>query len=86
VTIPETALIFAGIPAAIYGAIAGLTMLASRPRPRVAPYQLGGRWNHAALLWTAADEAALPAGSTAHGGHHSADAADVIGGRASGRY
>lgn len=85
-TIAETLLVFLGIPLGIYVLIAGYSLLTSKRRPRYAEYRLGAPWNHSPVLWTAADEVAASAGH-AHG-HAAIEAAgaELIGGRASGRF
>lgn len=83
VTIPETTLIYVGIPAAVTAVIAGVTMLTSKGRVRPAQYRLDQPWEHAPLLWTAADEVAGFGAAHGHSGH--GDHVE-IGGWASGRY
>ncbi len=89
-SILETVLIFVGIPAVIYGVIAGLSFL-SKPYPGQKPahFALGDKWTSDPVLWSATDEV------TVFGHHvdpHAAHAAiesaesDLIGGRASGKF
>ncbi len=100
VSILETVLIFGGIPLVIYGAIAGLSYL-GKPLAGEKPahYDLGQQWTSAPVLWSATDEVTSAVhherAEEAHGGHaephghHAAiDApkAELIGGRASGKF
>ncbi|MFI6172513.1 hypothetical protein ACIBCN_37440 [Nocardia sp. NPDC051052] len=92
-SILETVLVFLGIPLVIYGAIAGLTYL-GKPLAGAKPahYDLGQQWTAEPVLWSATDEV------TSTGHHNSADAshghhaaieatqAELIGGRASGKF
>ncbi|PXX59825.1 hypothetical protein DFR70_111210 [Nocardia tenerifensis] len=100
-SILETVLIFAGIPLVIYGAIAGLSYL-GKPLPGEKPahYELGQRWTAAPVLWSATDEVTSAVhheraeeshdhhAETSHGHHAAIDAptAELIGGRASGKF
>lgn len=81
-SILETVLIFGGIPLVIYGAIAGLSYL-GKPLPGEKPahYELGQPWTQDPVLWSATDEVI---GHGHHGGHGAA--AELIGGRASGKF
>lgn len=85
-TIPDTTLIYVGIPAAIYAVIGIVSVLSAPKKPRPADYRLGEQWTHAPLLWTAVDE--VTAGGGGAHGHAAVDAgsASPIGGRASGRF
>lgn len=82
-SILETTLIFGVTPAVIVGIIGALTYL-SRKQPGldVTPYRLTDKWTREPLLWSATDEV------TPHSGHgaHGIDAADSIGGSASGKW
>lgn len=91
-SILETVLIFGGIPLVVYGAIAGLSYL-GKPfaGDKPAHFDLGQKWTQPPVLWSATDEV------TGHGHHSSgashdehaaleAPAADLIGGRASGKF
>ncbi|WP_069166974.1 aa3-type cytochrome oxidase subunit CtaJ [Nocardia altamirensis] len=90
-SILETVLIFLGIPLVIYGAIAGLSYL-GKPYAgdKPAHFDLGQQWTQAPVLWSATDEVT----STGHHeaashGHHAAieaNQAELIGGRASGKF
>lgn len=90
-SILETVLIFVGIPLVIYGVIAGLSFL-GKPLAGEKPahYDLGQQWTAAPVLWSATDEVTGSGhhDSGSHGSHaaiESADA-DLIGGRASGKF
>ncbi|MBF6133123.1 hypothetical protein IU501_08930 [Nocardia otitidiscaviarum] len=91
-SILQTVLIFVGIPLAIYLVIAGLSFL-GKPLPGKKPehFELGDTWTQGPVLWSATDEV-TGAGhhdtAESHGNHaaiESADA-DLIGGRASGKF
>ncbi|NKY49182.1 aa3-type cytochrome oxidase subunit CtaJ [Nocardia vermiculata] len=90
-SILETVLIFLGIPLVIYAVIAGLSFL-GKPLPGEKPvhYDLGKKWTSAPVLWSATDEVTLSVAQAAHAshGHHAAieSGADLIGGRASGKF
>ncbi|RJO70127.1 hypothetical protein D5S18_27980 [Nocardia panacis] len=89
-SILETVLIFAGIPLVVYGVIAGLSFL-GKPLAGAKPthYDLGQKWTAAPVLWSATDEVT---GSghhdVSHGSHAAIEsaAAELIGGRASGKF
>lgn len=90
-SILETVLIFVGIPAAIYFAIAGLSYLGKQfPGEKPAHFALGQKWTHQPVLWSATDEVTAAGHHTAesHGEHAALEAADaaLIGGRASGKF
>ncbi|APE33667.1 hypothetical protein BOX37_06440 [Nocardia mangyaensis] len=90
-SILETVLIFVGIPAAIYFAIAGLSYLGKQfPGEKPAHFALGQKWTHPPVLWSATDEVTAAGHHTAepHGSHAALEAADaaLIGGRASGKF
>ncbi|MFC4127472.1 aa3-type cytochrome oxidase subunit CtaJ [Nocardia rhizosphaerae] len=90
-SILETVLIFVGIPAAIYFAIAGLSYLGKPfPGDKPAHFALGQKWTHPPVLWSATDEVTSAGHHTAesHGSHAALEAADaeLIGGRASGKF
>lgn len=80
-TIPETTLIYVGIPAAIYAVIVGVAALTSEKKRRVAAYRSDEKWPREPLLWTAADEV-VASGSHGHGHGGPVE----IGGSAHGRY
>jgi hypothetical protein len=92
VSILETVLIFLGIPLVIYGAIAGLSYL-GKPLPGEKPvhFDLGQKWTHSPVLWSATDEV-IGAGhhdiADASHGHAAIEstAVELIGGRASGKF
>ncbi|KAA8887587.1 hypothetical protein F3087_18155 [Nocardia colli] len=92
-SILETVLVFLGIPLVIYLAIAGLSYL-GKPLAGEKPahYDLGQQWTAAPVLWSATDEVTSTghhdsAGSS-HGHHAAIEAtkAELIGGRASGKF
>ncbi len=101
VSILETVLIFLGIPLVVYGAIAGLSYL-GKPLPGEKPshYDLGQQWTAAPVLWSATDEVTNAFhheraeeshghhAESAHGHHAALEApkAELIGGRASGKF
>ncbi|GEM31187.1 hypothetical protein AB0H58_14545 [Nocardia neocaledoniensis] len=90
-SILETVLIFVGIPAAIYFAIAGLSYLGKPfPGDKPAHFALGQKWTHRPVLWSATDEVTSAGHHTAesHGSHVALEAAnaELIGGRASGKF
>ncbi|MEU1956313.1 hypothetical protein ACH474_13235 [Nocardia rhamnosiphila] len=96
-SILETVAIFAGIPLGIYLIIAGLSYL-GKPLPGEKPvhFDMSKKWTAAPVLWSATDEVTGPghsydAGESSHGSHVAFDAleapkAELIGGRASGKY
>ncbi|WP_227999190.1 aa3-type cytochrome oxidase subunit CtaJ [Nocardia australiensis] len=91
-SILETVLIFAGIPLVIYGAIAGLSYL-GKPLAGEKPvhYDLGQKWTQPPVLWSATDEVTSQGHhdiATPHGSHAAIEsaAAELIGGRASGKF
>ncbi|MFF0543316.1 aa3-type cytochrome oxidase subunit CtaJ [Nocardia thailandica] len=89
-SILETVLIFVGIPGAIYFAIAGLSYLGKQyPGDKPAHFELGQKWTHSPVLWSATDEVTAASGHH-HGSHddHAAieSGAELIGGRASGKF
>jgi len=86
VTVTETIATIVGIGIAAHVVFAGLAYL-SKGRPKPAAYDLGQEWTRGPLLWTAADEV-VAGGGHGHSGHAAIDAApaELIGGRASGRY
>ncbi|MET7767272.1 hypothetical protein [Nocardia sp. NPDC005366] len=90
-SILETVLIFVGIPLVIYGAIAGLSYL-GKPLAgdKPAHFDLGQKWTQPPVLWSATDEVTGHGHHTeaSHGGHAAIEAAeaDLIGGRASGKF
>ncbi|MET9487888.1 MULTISPECIES: aa3-type cytochrome oxidase subunit CtaJ [unclassified Nocardia] len=91
-SILQTVLIYVGIPVAIYLVIAGLSFLGS-PLPGKKPdhYELGAKWTQPPVLWSATDEvtgAGHHDAESAHGNHAAIEsaAADLIGGRASGKF
>ncbi|KAA0022892.1 aa3-type cytochrome oxidase subunit CtaJ [Antrihabitans cavernicola] len=86
-SILETVLIFVLIPVVV---IAFVGAIAMRGKPvagtRPAHFDLGSRWTHAPMLFSATDEITV---SGHHGGGHAAieaGSADLIGGRAHGRW
>ncbi|TSD99991.1 hypothetical protein FOS14_09195 [Skermania sp. ID1734] len=88
-SILETALIYAGIPLLITLIIASLSFIGRNPIAGSHPkhYDLGQKWTHEPVLWSATDEV------TVHGGHDDhgqaaieSGAANLIGGRASGKW
>ncbi|MBO0854343.1 MAG: hypothetical protein J2P18_11295 [Nocardia sp.] len=86
-SILETVLIFLGIPLVIYAIIAGLSFLGSPyPGKKPAHYELGQKWDSAPLLWSATDELTVPAHLAGHHGASESAGADLIGGRASGKF
>jgi len=90
VSILETVLIFLGIPLVIYAAIAGLSYL-GKPLPGEKPvhFDLGQKWTHAPVLWSATDEVIGNGhhAAVSHGGHAAIESAqELIGGRASGKF
>ncbi|MGY2062427.1 aa3-type cytochrome oxidase subunit CtaJ [Nocardia gipuzkoensis] len=86
-SILETVLIFVGIPLVIYAVIAGLSFL-GKPLPGEKPvhYSLPDTWTADPVLWSATDEVTTTAGG--HGNHAAIESAqaDLIGGRASGKF
>ncbi|WP_280234548.1 aa3-type cytochrome oxidase subunit CtaJ [Nocardia cyriacigeorgica] len=90
-SILETVLIFVGIPLVIYGVIAGLSFL-GKPLPGEKPvhYDLSKKWTSEPVLWSATDEVTVYGHHIAesHGEHAAIETADaeLIGGRASGRF
>ncbi|WP_405161649.1 hypothetical protein OG203_35790 [Nocardia sp. NBC_01499] len=92
-SILETVLVFLGIPLVVYGAIAGLTYL-GKPLAGEKPvhYDLGQQWTAAPVLWSATDEVTSTghhnAAESSHGHHAAIEAnqAELIGGRASGKF
>ncbi len=85
VSILETVLIFVGIPLVIYAVIAGLSFL-GKPLPGEKPvhYSLPDTWTADPVLWSATDEVTAR-GHDNHAAIESAQA-DLIGGRASGKF
>ncbi|MFD6161496.1 hypothetical protein ACFWF7_08730 [Nocardia sp. NPDC060256] len=91
-SILETVLVFLGIPLVIYGAIAGLTYL-GKPLAGSKPahYDLGQQWTSEPVLWSATDEVTSTghhSAESSHGHHAAIEApkAELIGGRASGKF
>ncbi|MFI6999031.1 hypothetical protein [Nocardia sp. NPDC050175] len=91
-SILETVLVFLGIPLVIYGAIAGLTYL-GKPLAGTKPahYDLSQEWTSAPVLWSATDEVTSTghhSAESSHGHHAAIEAtkAELIGGRASGKF
>ncbi|MET8655075.1 MULTISPECIES: aa3-type cytochrome oxidase subunit CtaJ [Nocardia] len=90
-SILETVLIFGAIPLVIYGAIAGLSYL-GKPLAgdKPAHFDLGQKWTQPPVLWSATDEVTGHGhhGEAPHGGHAAIEAAgaNLIGGRASGKF
>ncbi len=86
-SILETVLIYVGIPVLVFAILAGLTFALSKgpiAGKHPAHYQLGERWTHAPVLWSAVDEVTT---SGHHGGHAAlTSGAELIGGRANGRW
>nr|WP_221333818.1 hypothetical protein [Nocardia transvalensis] len=85
-------MIFVGIPLVIYGVIAGLSYL-GKPLPGEKPvhYNLGDKWTAEPVLWSATDEVTVfghHISDNSHGGHAELESAgaDLIGGRASGKF
>nr|WP_198428463.1 hypothetical protein [Nocardia bovistercoris] len=81
-------MIFGGIPLVVYGAIAGLSYL-GKPFAGEKPthFDLGQKWTQPPVLWSATDEVIGHGhhGGDGHGGHAAIEA-DLIGGRASGKF
>ncbi|WP_225726949.1 MULTISPECIES: hypothetical protein [unclassified Nocardia] len=91
-SILETVLIFVGIPLVIYGVIAGLSFL-GKPLAGEKPthFDLGQEWTAEPVLWSATDEVTGSGhhdSGSSHGSHAAIEsaAADLIGGRASGKF
>lgn len=91
-SILQTVLIYVGIPLAIYLVIAGLSFL-SKPLPGKKPehFALGDKWTQPPVLWSATDEVTGNGHhdiAEAHGNHAAIESAtaDLIGGRASGKF
>ncbi|NNH74361.1 hypothetical protein HLB23_31695 [Nocardia uniformis] len=91
-SILQTVLIYVGIPLAIYLVIAGLSFL-SKPLPGQKPkhFALGDKWTQPPVLWSATDEVTGSGHhdiAEAHGNHAAIESAeaDLIGGRASGKF
>ncbi|MFI9504959.1 hypothetical protein [Nocardia sp. NPDC052566] len=92
-TILETVLIFVGIPVVIYGVIAGLSFL-GKPLAGEKPahFDLGQQWTAPSVLWSATDEVTVSGhhdtAESSHGSHAAIESAkaDLIGGRASGKF
>ncbi|MFI5778733.1 hypothetical protein [Nocardia sp. NPDC051570] len=90
-SILETVLIFVGIPLVIYAVIAGLSFL-GKPLPGEKPvhYNLGDKWTADPVLWSATDEVTGSGhhAESSHGDHAAIESAqaDLIGGRASGKF
>ncbi|WP_330182710.1 hypothetical protein OHB26_03040 [Nocardia sp. NBC_01503] len=92
-SILQTVLIYVGIPLAIYLVIAGLSFL-GKPLPGKKPdhFELGAEWTQPPVLWSATDEVTGSGhhdnAESSHGNHAAIEsaAADLIGGRASGKF
>ncbi|QLY34912.1 hypothetical protein [Nocardia huaxiensis] len=92
-SILQTVLIYVGIPLAIYLVIAGLSFL-GKPLPGKKPehFELGAQWTEPPVLWSAMDEVTgsghHDTHEASHGNHAAIDSAeaDLIGGRASGKF
>lgn len=88
-TIPETIGTLVGSVIVAHLIIAGLSAL-TKGRPKRPVYTLDQQWTGDALLWTATDEVVAGgghgSGHAGHGGHAAIASAELIGGRASGRY
>ncbi|WP_067999055.1 aa3-type cytochrome oxidase subunit CtaJ [Nocardia pseudobrasiliensis] len=91
-SILETVLIFVGIPLVIYAVIAGLSFL-GKPLPGEKPvhYSLPDTWTADPVLWSATDEVTGSGhhhAESSHGDHAAIESAraDLIGGRASGKF
>ncbi|WP_067538982.1 aa3-type cytochrome oxidase subunit CtaJ [Nocardia crassostreae] len=92
-SILQTVLIYVGIPVAIYLVIAGLSYL-GKPLPGKKPdhYELGQQWTQPPVLWSATDEVTgaghHDVAESSHGNHAAIESAeaDLIGGRASGKF
>jgi hypothetical protein len=84
VTIPETTLIFAGIPVLVTTVIASVSVLTAAKKPRPPEYRVGQPWTLAPLMWTASDEVVPRGGGHAHVGEGDSD--NLIGGIAHGQF
>ncbi|WP_067828818.1 aa3-type cytochrome oxidase subunit CtaJ [Nocardia inohanensis] len=91
-SILQTVLIYVGIPLAIYLVIAGLSFL-GKPLPGKKPahFALGQQWTEPPVLWSATDEvtgSGHHGADSSHGNHAAIESAqaDLIGGRASGKF
>jgi len=87
VTVIETIATILGVGLGIHAVIAGLSQF-SKGRPKPAAYDLGQVWTRGPLLWTAVDEVVAAGAHHGNGGPAARDGApaELIGGRASGRY
>lgn len=86
-SILETTLIFVGIPLLIvlfFGAFSALAPRNAGPVASDNEFELGQKWDHEPLLWSATDE--VSALGHAHHGHAAGAPADLIGGTASGKW